>query len=119
MEIYKEFKLEAAHRLTGVAADHPCRALHGHSYTVRVCVAGPVEPVSGMVIDFSELKQQVAPALGELDHHFLNDIPGLENPTSENLVRWLWRRIKPGVPGLVRIILQETPTCGVSYEGED
>lgn len=118
MEIYKEFKVEAAHRLTGVGAGHPCGKLHGHTYTVLIHIAGPVDPVTGMVLDFSELKKHVAPVIDELDHHCLNDIPGLDNPTSENLVRWLWRRIKPKLPGLAKIVIQETPTCGVVYQGE-
>ncbi|HNW93679.1 MAG TPA: 6-carboxytetrahydropterin synthase QueD [bacterium] len=119
MEIYKEFKVEAAHRLTGVCDGHPCRVLHGHTYTIVIHISGPVDTQTGMVLDFGELKKHAAPVIAQLDHHCLNDIPGLENPTSENLLRWLWRRLKPALPGLAKLVVQKTPTCGAIYCGED
>ena len=98
MEIYREFTFESAHRLPHVPAGHKCARLHGHSYRVQVHVSGPVGEQSGWIMDFAELREAFAPLLAQLDHYYLNEIPGLENPTSENLARWIWRRLKPTLP---------------------
>lgn len=119
MEIYKEFTFEAAHHLPHVAPDHPCARAHGHSFTLRVSVRGPVEPRAGWVLDFGDLVTAAAPVIAELDHHHLNEIPGLENPTTELLARWMWKRLKPGLPGLSRIEIRETATTGCVYDGGD
>lgn len=119
MEIFKEFSLEAAHKLPNVPAGHKCGRLHGHSYRVGVHVAGPLGASSGWVIDFADIKAAFKPIHDELDHTYLNDIEGLENPTSEVLARWIWKRLKPRLAGLSKIIVQETCTCGCVYRGED
>ncbi|RKZ38235.1 MAG: 6-carboxytetrahydropterin synthase QueD [Gammaproteobacteria bacterium] len=119
MEIYKQFSIEAAHRLPNVPADHKCSRLHGHSFQVTIHVCGGMGARSGWVIDFAEIKQAFRPLYEQLDHHYLNDIEGLENPTSENLARWIWVRLKPGLPELGKITIQETCTSGCVYCGED
>lgn len=118
MEIYKEFSFEAAHRLPNVPENHKCARLHGHSFYVRIYVQGPVGEQSGWVMDFSDLKTAFKPILEQLDHYYLNDIPGLENPTSENLSRWIWRKLKPSLPELSKIEVKETCTSGCIFTGE-
>ena len=117
MDIFRVFTVEAAHRLPHVPAGHKCARLHGHSFRIEVHVGGPVDPATGWVMDFADLKRAFAPTFERLDHHYLNDIEGLENPTSENLARWVWEQVKPVVPGLARIVIHETCTSGCSYSG--
>ena len=117
MEIFKDFTFEAAHLLPNVPDDHKCKRLHGHSYHVRICVSGPIESNSGWVMDFAELKQQFTPILDQLDHYYLNEIEGLENPTCENIARWIWKELKPALNQLTRIEIKETCTSGCIYEG--
>jgi 6-pyruvoyltetrahydropterin/6-carboxytetrahydropterin synthase len=119
MEIFKEFGFEAAHRLPNVPEGHKCARLHGHSFRVEVHVRGDVDPRLGWVMDFAEVKAAVKPVIDRLDHYYLNEIEGLENPTSEVLARWLWARLKPSLPTLSRIVVRETCTSGCTYQGED
>jgi 6-pyruvoyltetrahydropterin/6-carboxytetrahydropterin synthase len=118
MEIWREFTFEAAHRLPNVPEGHKCARLHGHSFRVEVHVRGPLDPTLGWVMDFAELKAAWRPLHDTLDHHYLNDVPGLENPTSEVLARWIWERLAPVVPGLAEIVVRETCTSGCRYRGE-
>jgi len=117
MEIYKEFTFEAAHHLPNVPQDHKCRRLHGHSFKATIYVTGEVGDTSGWVMDFSDLKRAFEPLYAILDHHYLNEIEGLENPTSENLALWIWQRLKPNLPQLSKVAIQETCTSGCSYSG--
>jgi 6-pyruvoyltetrahydropterin/6-carboxytetrahydropterin synthase len=117
MEIFKEFRIEAAHRLPHVPAGHKCARLHGHSFRVTVHVAGRVSSPTGWVCDFAELAAAFAPLHEALDHRYLNEVPGLENPTSEQLAMWLWERLRPRLPGLARITVHETCTSGCEYRG--
>jgi 6-pyruvoyltetrahydropterin/6-carboxytetrahydropterin synthase len=118
MDIFKTFSLECAHRLPNVPEGHKCARLHGHSFRVEVHVAGPVGDRSGWVMDFADLKDAFAPVFERLDHRCLNDIPGLENPTSENLARWIWQALKPQLEQLSRIVVHETCTSGCVYRGD-
>lgn len=118
MQIYKEFSFEAAHRLPNVPAGHKCSRLHGHTFYVRLYVDGPVGEHSGWVMDFSDIKAAFKPLHDRLDHYYLNDIEGLENPTSENLARWIWTQLKPTLPLLSQIEVRETCTSGCLYRGE-
>ena len=118
MEIYKEFSIEAAHRLPHVPEGHKCSRLHGHSFQVSIHVSGSVDTHHGWVMDFSDIKNAFKPIWEQLDHHYLNDIPGLENPTSENLARWIWLQLKPGLPLLCKVVVRETCTSGCIYSGE-
>lgn len=117
MQIYKDFSIEAAHRLPNVPEGHKCARLHGHSFQVRIAVEGPVGEQSGWIMDFGEIKAAFAPIYDQLDHHYLNDIEGLENPTSENLAMWIWQQLKPGLPELASITIKETCTRGCIYRG--
>jgi len=119
MEIFKEFSFEAAHRLPNVPPGHKCARLHGHSFRVEVAVRGPVGRDSGWVMDFADLTAAFRPLHDQLDHYYLNEVAGLENPTSEVLARWIWRRLRPALPGLARVVVRETCTSGCVYAGED
>lgn len=115
VELTKDFRFEAAHSLPNVPAGHKCARLHGHSFRVEVTVRGPVDPQTGWVLDFAELKAAFAPLEEVLDHHFLNEIPGLENSTSENLARWIWQKLKPKLPLLYQLVVHETCTSRCVY----
>jgi 6-pyruvoyltetrahydropterin/6-carboxytetrahydropterin synthase len=119
MEIFKAFTFEAAHRLPFTPEGHKCRRLHGHSFSVEVHIQGTVDPRTGWIRDFADLKAAFQPLYEILDHHFLNEVPGLENPTSENLARWIWQRLKPSLPELSRVVVRETCMSGCIYAGED
>lgn len=118
MEIYKEFTFEAAHFLPRLPESHQCRRIHGHSFRIRISVRGPVMEPYGWVMDYADLKAAFHPLLSSLDHHELNGIDGLENPTSENLAVWVWQRLKPVLPLLSKIQIHETCTSGCTYEGD-
>ena len=117
MNIFKIFTLEAAHRLPNVPDGHKCSRLHGHSFRVELHINGPVDPHSGWVMDFAEVKRIFKPLYEQLDHHYLNDIEGLENPTSENLAIWIWNQTKPLMPLLSEVVVHETCTAGSRYSG--
>lgn len=118
LEIYKRWRFEAAHRLTGVPPSHKCSVTHGHSYEIEVRLKGPVDPQTGFVMDFADLAAACEPLRKQLDHAVLNEIEGLENPTSENLCVWLWRRLKPRAPLLSQIVVRETESAGCVYAGD-
>ena len=117
MQLRRTFQFEAAHRLPRVAPDHKCARLHGHSFVAEVVVEGEVDPHFGWVMDYADIKAAFAPLYRQLDHHYLNDIPGLENPTSEVLARWIWDRLKPSLPLLTEIVVAETCTARCVYRG--
>lgn len=115
MEIYKAFTFDAAHRLTGVPKGHKCARLHGHTYALIVYCGGEPDAATGMIVDYADMAAVVERRLASIDHHYLNNIPGLENPTTENLCRWLWPRLKAELPQLSRIELKESSTTGCIY----
>ena len=117
MEIFKVFSLESAHRLPNVPAGHKCARIHGHSFRVEIHVRGALDEHLGWVMDFADVKAAFEPLFQRLDHHYLNDVPGLENPTSENLARWIWRELAPALPQLSKVVVHETCTSGAVYEG--
>lgn len=118
MEIYKDFTFEAAHLLPNVSQGHKCGRLHGHSFLIRLYIAGDIDPHTGWLMDFSDIKQIFKPIYEQLDHNYLNDIPGLENPTSENLAIWIWQQLKPILGALSQVEVRETCTSGCIYRGE-
>lgn len=118
MEIFKEFTFESAHRLPHVPEGHKCGRLHGHSFKVALYIAGEPDPHTGWIRDFSEIKALFKPLYERLDHNYLNDIPGLENPTSEVLAKWIWAQMKPILPELSRVRIHETCTSGCEYRGD-
>lgn len=118
MELYKEFTFESAHRLPNCPPGHKCSRLHGHSYKVIVHINGPVDPQLGWVVDFGDIKTAFKPIEEQLDHYYLNDIPGLQNPTSEVLAMWIWERLELALPLLSAVEVKETCTSGSVYRGE-
>ena len=118
VELTRAYRFEAAHRLPMVPPDHKCARMHGHSFVVEVMVSGEADPRTGWLIDFGDITAVVEPLLkSELDHRTLNDVPGLENPTSEHLCFWLWERLAARIPGLDAITVQETCTARCTYRG--
>jgi 6-pyruvoyltetrahydropterin/6-carboxytetrahydropterin synthase len=118
VELHRDVTFEAAHFLPNVPDGHKCRRLHGHSFRVRLVVRGPVDPHTGWLMDFSDIKAAWKPLDTVLDHYCLNDIPGLENPTSEVLAKWIWDRLQPSLPQLSAVHVLETCTSGCVYRGE-
>ncbi len=117
MRIAQAFTFEAAHRLPNVPETHRCYRMHGHSYRVELRLDGAVDPHTGFVVDFFEIERAFGPLLARLDHHCLNDIDGLENPTAENIAIWIWTQIRARLPQLASVVVYETPQCWVEYEG--
>jgi len=118
MQIWKELTFEAAHLLPHLPEGHKCRRLHGHSYRVRIYVSGDLDPKLGWVVDFADIKAACAPIVAQLDHYYLNEIEGLENPTAEAVAKWIWDRLKPELPSLSKVELAESCTAGCAYKGE-
>jgi len=114
-DVFVEFGFEAAHLLPNMPEGHKCARLHGHSYRVEVHVSGEPDATTGMVVDFAELKRACEPVRERLDHRYLNEVEGLENPTAEILAGWIWDRIE-GV-AVSRVVVRETCTAGVEYRG--
>ena len=119
MQIFRAFTIEAAHRLPNVPEGHKCSRLHGHSFRIELYMGGPVDAHSGWVMDFADVKAAFQPIYDRLDHHYLNEIPGLENPTSENLARWVWNEAKAVLPLLTKVVVHETCTSGAVYAGAE
>lgn len=117
VRLTRDFTFEAAHLLPRAPEGHKCRRLHGHSFRVEVVVQGEVDPSTGWLLDYGEMRELVEPLRLELDHYYLNEIAGLENPTSENLSAWIWKRLKPRLPSLVRLVVHETCEARCEYEG--
>ncbi len=118
VKIYKKFTIEAAHRLPNLPEDHKCHRLHGHSFNIEIHVEGEVNKGTGWVMDFAEISKIFKPIYEQLDHHYLNEIPGLENPTSENLAKWIFDKLKPQLNLLEAVVVQETCTAGCIYKGD-
>ena len=119
MEVYRNFKFDAAHLLPNLPPDHKCSRLHGHTFEVCITVEGAVGEETGWVMDYAAIKTSFQPVLDQLDHAYLNDIPGLENPTSENIARWIWTCLKASIPDLSIIEVRETQFSGCRYRGEE
>jgi 6-pyruvoyltetrahydropterin/6-carboxytetrahydropterin synthase len=118
MKITQAFTFEAAHRLPNVPPAHRCHRMHGHSYRVELRLQGAVDPVTGFVADFFDIEAAFQPLLARLDHHCLNEIKGLENPTAENIAIWIWDRLRATLTQLVAVVVYETPNCWAEYEGQ-
>lgn len=118
MEVYREFKFDAAHLLPNITPGHRCSRMHGHTFRVVILLEGEVGKESGWVKDFGEIKRLCEPVIEELDHSTLNDIPGLGNPTSENIAVWIWNRLKPVIPELGMVEVSETSSTGCRYRGD-
>jgi len=117
MELRKTFQFEAAHLLPNLPAAHKCRRLHGHSFQAEIVVAGDCDPEQGWLMDYADISESFKPLFEQLDHRYLNEIPGLENPTSENIARWIWQQLRPNLPLLTEVIVAETCTSKCVYRG--
>ena len=117
MELRKTFQFEAAHRLPRLPKTHKCRRLHGHSFCVEIVVAGECHPKLGWLMDYAEITAAFKPVWETLDHHYLNTIPGLSNPTSEIIAVWIWKKLKPKLPLLTEVVVAETCTARAVYRG--
>jgi 6-pyruvoyltetrahydropterin/6-carboxytetrahydropterin synthase len=119
MELRKTFQFEAAHLLPRLPKSHKCRRLHGHSFKAEIVVAGDLDAKLGWVMDYADISEVFKPIWETLDHRYLNEIPGLENPTSENIAIWIWKRLKPKLPLLTEVAVAETCTAKCVYQGTD
>ena len=118
VELTRVFEFSAAHALPCTESGHKCRETHGHNFTVEIQVRGRVDPRTGWLLDYGDLKAIVEPVIRRLDHRLLNEVTGLENPTSELLARWIWDQLIPALPGLSRVTVSETPSSRCAYWGE-
>lgn len=118
MELRKSFQFEAAHLLPLLPKTHKCRRLHGHSFKVEIAVAGECDSKLGWLMDYGEISRAFKPVWEKLDHRYLNEVPGLSNPTSENIAIWIWQKLKPKLPLLSEVAVAETCTARCVYRGE-
>ena len=113
----KIFTFEAAQTIPHLDPSHKCRKMHGHSFKIEISIEGKVDPLIGWVDDHANITKAMTPLLALVDHAYLNEVPGLENPTIENMCAWFWEKLTPHLPGLREIVLHETPTARCSYRG--
>ena len=118
VRLVHEFRFEAAHRLPKVPAGHKCARLHGHSYRIEIAVRGPVDADTGWFLDFQRLFDAWKPLHEAIDHRYLNEVEGLDNPTSEVLAHWIWKRLRPTLPELVLVVVCETCEARCEYDGD-
>ena len=118
MDIYKIFTIESARSLPNLPDGHPCKSVHGHSFKIIITVTGNIQKDSGFVMDFEDLVTAFQPIQELLDHTYLNEIKGLENPSSENLCVWIWKELSKTLPGLKQIEIKETDLTGCIYRGD-
>jgi len=118
LELRKTFQFEAAHLLPHLPKTHKCRRLHGHSFRAEIVITGPADPKLGWVMDYADISEAFKPLWEQLDHRYLNEVLGLENPTSENIALWIWTRLKPKLPLLTEIVVAETCTARCVYRGK-
>jgi 6-pyruvoyltetrahydropterin/6-carboxytetrahydropterin synthase len=118
MRLIKEFQIEAAHLLPKLAIGHKCRRLHGHSFQIIVSIEGKVDPELGWVMDYADISDAFKPVFDMLDHNYLNDIDGLDNPTSEIIARWIWQKLISTLPQLYSIEVRETCNSRCIYFGD-
>lgn len=116
-ELMRTYHFEAAHRLPRVPIDHPCHRMHGHSYRVDIQITGELDSELGWVLDYAAIDTAMEPLIQQLDHHCLNEIGGLENPTSEILAEWLWARACSDLPGLSAVAVWEIVDACATYRG--
>ena len=110
-------RFESARKLTKVPKDHPCSNLYGLAFKLEIHLEGEIDYSTGFVMDFNNIDEIFKPIKNKLDHNYLNDIKGLENPTSEVLVEWIWKKINPRLEGLVKLVLWENEVSRVEFKG--
>jgi len=119
VRLTKDFQFEAAQTLPKVPEGHKCARMHGHSFKVEISVEGEVDPETGWVYDHARISRAMRPLLEQLDHAYLNEIAGLENPTIELMADWFWQKLAPDLPGICEIVIHETPTARCVYRGPE
>ena len=117
-EVFREYRIEAAHRLTALPEGHRCARLHGHSFVVQLHMRCLLDEAKGWLVDFYDVDRAWAPCHEALDHRYLNEVTGLDNPTSERIAGWIWDRVKPVLPQLARVVVKETCDAGCVYSGD-
>ncbi len=114
-KLKQHFQIESARFLPHLDKTHPCSRVHGHSFKITLTLVGEADPQLGWVIDYNEIKTKMQPLLEQLDHRVLNEVPGLENPTSEILSRWIFERAVKKLPLLTSVSVSETPDTECSF----
>lgn len=114
-ELKQHFQIESARFLPHLPTTHPCSRMHGHSFKIILRLIGPLDPKLGWVLDYHEISQTMKPILMQLDHCTLNEVPGLENPTSELLAQWIYNKARETLPLLKTVTILETPFTECSY----
>ncbi len=117
MEVFKEYSFDSAHMLPHVPPDHKCARIHGHTFMVSIHVQDDLKADYGWIMDYADISAVVRPIIAILDHQYLNDITGLDNPTSENIARWIWDKVADKLPGICKVMVKENPTTGCIYTG--
>ncbi len=117
VRLVRDFTFEAAHRLPCAPSGHKCARLHGHSFRIELVCEGEIDAETGWLLDFADIKRAFEPTLAQLDHYYLNEVEGLENPTAENLARWIWMKVKPNLSDLTQVTVAETCTSRCEYRG--
>jgi 6-pyruvoyltetrahydropterin/6-carboxytetrahydropterin synthase len=114
VHIWRRHVFQSAHQLPRVAPGHKCGRMHGHGFEVLLHARqDPDDAMRGA----SLLDALWAPLHDQLHLACLNDIPGLDNPTSENIAAWIWHRLQPALPGLAWVTVYETASCGAQFDG--
>lgn len=114
-QISQDFNLESARYLPNLPQTHPCSQMHGHSFRVRLILVGELDSRLGWLMDYNEIENTVGPIFKTLDHKVLNQVAGLENPTTELLARWIFEKCSPLLPPLWQVVINETPRSQVAY----
>ncbi len=117
MDLFFRFDFAAARYLPNLPASHRCSRLHGHTFHVELTIRGELGDAAGWIVDFDDVDRAMVELKDALDHRQLNDIPGLENPTTERLAAWLWAHIAQRFAALYSVTVQEHPSRGVRYYG--
>ena len=118
MDVNKTFSIEVARSLPNLPEGHPCKNVHGHSFKITLTASGNVDDHTGFVIEFGDIDAAFKPIHDQIDHSYLNKIDGLDNPSSENLCKWIWGKLIPSLPSLYKIEIRETDSTGCIYKGE-
>lgn len=114
-ELKHHFSIESARFLPQLPKSHPCSQIHGHSFKIILTLKGELDPKLGWLIDYNDIKKSMSPILMQIDHKVLNDVPGLENPTSELLAKWIFEKASLQLPLLTQVQVLETPETECSY----
>ena len=114
-ELKQHFQIESARFLPYLPASHPCSRTHGHSFKIILTLVGSLDQKVGWVMDYNEIGAVMKPLLNEIDHRVLNEVPGLENPTSELLAKWIYDRVVQKIPMLKDVSIAETPSTECRY----